>query len=74
MWNNVDILLTSNPTLFLEKPKDKIVVKFNTTYNKQIESDYEINSLSEFKNTLEKIENENLLVELNIFHFSNGLK
>ena len=40
-----------------EKPKDKIVVKFNTTYNKQIESDYEINSISEFKNTLEKILN-----------------
>lgn len=55
MWDSVDILLTSNPTLLLEKPKDKIVVKFNTTYNKQIESDYEINSLSEFKNTLEKI-------------------
>jgi len=55
MWNSVDILLTSNPSLLLEKPKDKIVVKFNTTYNKQIKSDYEISSLSEFKNTLEKI-------------------
>jgi len=55
MWDNVDILLTSNPTLLLEKPKDKFVVKFNTTYNKQIESEYEISSLSEFKNTLEKI-------------------
>jgi hypothetical protein len=55
MWNSLDILLTSNPSLLLEKPKDKIVVKFNTTYNKQIKSDYEISSLSEFKNTLEKI-------------------
>ena len=55
MWNSVDILLTSNPSLLLEKPKDKIVVKFNATYNKQIKSDYEISSLSEFKNTLEKI-------------------
>lgn len=55
MWCSVDILLTSNPTLLLEKPEDKIVVKFNTTYNKQIKSDYEISSLSEFKNTLEKI-------------------
>jgi len=55
MWNSVDILLTSNPSLLLEKPKDKIVVKFNTTYNKQIKSDYEISSLSEFKNILEKI-------------------
>lgn len=57
MWNNVDILLTSNPTLLLEKPEDKIVVKFNTTYNKQIKSEYEISSLSEFKNILEKILN-----------------
>jgi len=55
MWDSVDILLTANPTLLLEKPKDKIVVKFNTTYNKQVESDYEINSLSEFKNILEKL-------------------
>jgi hypothetical protein len=55
MWDSVDILLTANPALLLDKPKDKIVVKFNTTYNKQIESDYEISSLSEFKNTLEKI-------------------
>ena len=55
MWNSVDILLTSNPTLLLEKPEDKIVVKFNTTYNKQIKSEYEISSLSEFKSTLDKI-------------------
>jgi hypothetical protein len=55
MWNSVDILLTANPTLLLEKPKDKIVVKFNTAYNKQVGSDYEINSLSEFKNILEKL-------------------
>lgn len=57
MWDEVDILLTSNPTLLLEKPKDKIVVKFTTDYNKHIESDYEISSLSEFKETLEKIKN-----------------
>ena len=30
-------------------------VKFNATYNKQIKSDYEISSLSDFKKTLEKI-------------------
>lgn len=55
MWGEVDILLTSNPTLLLEKPKDKIVVKFTTNYNKHIKSEYEISSLSEFKETLEKI-------------------
>ena len=57
MWNNVDILLTANPNLLLEKPENKIVVKYNTNYNKQIKSDYEINSLSEFNETLKKIEN-----------------
>jgi hypothetical protein len=31
MWDEVDVLLTSNPNLILEKPKDKIVVKYITT-------------------------------------------
>jgi hypothetical protein len=36
MWNEIDVLLTANPDLILEKPKDKIVVKYNTTYNKNV--------------------------------------
>jgi hypothetical protein len=48
MWNDVDILLTADPNLLLEKPVDKIVVKFNTNYNKHIKSEFEISSLSEF--------------------------
>jgi hypothetical protein len=56
MWNSVDILLTANPTLLLEKPENKIVVKYNTNYNKQIKSEYEINTLSEFNEILKKIE------------------
>ena len=55
MWNEVDVLLTANPTLLLEKPKDKIVVKFNTTYNKNVNCEYEINSLKEFDEILNKI-------------------
>lgn len=55
IWNEVDILLTANPTLLLEKPENKTVIKFNTNYNKQIESDYEISSLSEFKEILERV-------------------
>ena len=38
MWDEVDVLLTSNPNLILEKPKDKIVVKYITNYNKNIKS------------------------------------
>jgi len=55
MWDEVDILLTSNPDLTLEKPKDKIVVKYNTNYNKTVDCEYEINSLKEFDETLQKI-------------------
>jgi hypothetical protein len=47
MWNQVDVLLTADPTLLLEKHEGKVVIKFITDYNKQIKSDYEISSLSE---------------------------
>jgi len=55
MWNEVDVLLTSNPSLLLECPKDKIVVKFVTEYNKNIDSLYTINSIKEFEETLKQI-------------------
>jgi len=48
MWNEIDILLTSNPDLLLNHPSDKIVIKFETDYNKQINSKHTIKSLSEF--------------------------
>jgi hypothetical protein len=48
IWDNVDILLTSNPDLLLNHPSDKIVIKFETDYNKQINSKHTIKSLSEF--------------------------
>jgi hypothetical protein len=60
MWNQVDILLTADPMLLLDKPTNKIVVKFNTSYNKQISSEYEISSLSEFGEILKKLK-ENVI-------------
>lgn len=60
MWNQVDILLTANPDLLLEKPQNKIVVKYNTNYNKQIDSEYEIFSLSEFGGIIKTIK-ENVI-------------
>lgn len=55
MWDEVDILLTANPSLLLEKPQDKIVVKYNTIYNKNVKSEYEINTLKEFDEVLQKL-------------------
>ena len=60
MWNQVDILLTADPVLLLDKPTNKIVVKFNTPYNKQISSEYEVSSLSEFGEILKKLK-ENVI-------------
>ena len=48
MWDQVDVLLTADPILLLEKHVGKTVVKFSTSYNKHVESEYEISSLSEF--------------------------
>lgn len=55
MWNNVDILLTANPNLLLNKPSNKIVMKYETNFNKDVESEYTIKSLSEFEDKLTKI-------------------
>jgi hypothetical protein len=55
MWDEIDVLLTSNPVLILEKPNDKIVVKYNTVYNKNVSSEYEINTLKEFDEVLQKL-------------------
>lgn len=55
MWDEIDILLTSNPSLLLNKPSDKIVVKYETEYNKNIESEHTIKTLKEFDNKLKEL-------------------
>ena len=55
MWNDIDILLTANPSLLLNKPSNKIVIKYTTHFNEDIESEYSISSLSEFEDKLKKI-------------------
>jgi hypothetical protein len=55
MWNQVDILLTSNPDLLLNKPVNKIVIKYNTIYNKHISNELEISSLSEFQEIIKNL-------------------
>ena len=55
MWNDIDILLTANPSLLLNKPSNKIVIKYITNFNKDIESECSISSLSEFEDKLKKI-------------------
>jgi hypothetical protein len=55
MWDQVDILITANPDLILNKPEDKTVIKFVRDYNKTIECELEISTLSDFTLLLKKI-------------------
>jgi hypothetical protein len=55
MWNDVDILLTANPDLLLNKPLNKMVIKYETEFNKDISSEHTIYSLSKFEDKLIKI-------------------
>lgn len=55
LWNSIDILLTANPNLLLNHPENKIVIKFETIYNKEIESKYTITSLKQLKSKIEEI-------------------
>lgn len=47
-WKDVDILITANPTVLNTRPADKISVKVKTTYNENVNADYEIKTLFEF--------------------------
>ena len=49
MWDEVDVLITSNPNHIINQPKNKTVVKCTTSYNSDIESKYTINDIGEFK-------------------------
>lgn len=55
MWDEIDILLTANPRLLLEHPSEKTVIKFETQYNKEINSVHSITSIKEFESKLKQI-------------------
>jgi hypothetical protein len=55
MWNEIDILLTANPTLLLDYPLDKVLIKYNTEYNTEIKTKYEITKIKEFGELIKKI-------------------
>jgi len=55
MWDEIDVLLTSNPALLLEHPSDKKVIKYQTEYNKHIITDYSITNIRELESELTKL-------------------
>jgi hypothetical protein len=55
MWDEIDILLTANPNLLLNYPKNKTVVKYETDYNKGINMYHSIQSLKDLDGILKNI-------------------
>ena len=56
MWSEIDVLLTANPTLLLNYPKDKLVIKYQTEYNIDIPFDNTINTIKELDAKLKTLE------------------
>ena len=50
-----DLIISAQPQI-LEKEHDYKTVKYKTTYNESIESDFEIETLKEFKELYEKLD------------------
>jgi hypothetical protein len=55
MWGSIDLLLTANPNLLLNHPKDKIVIKYETSYNQDIETKYSITKFKDLQTKIKQI-------------------
>ena len=55
MWDSIDVLLTANPALLLNNPQEKIIIKYETNYNKQINCKYQIKTIKELKNIINNL-------------------
>ena len=55
LWNSVDILLTANPNLLLNHPAFVQVIKYETSYNQEIETEHSIKTIRELKNKIQEI-------------------
>lgn len=49
LWDELDIIVTANPELILDHPKGKKIIKFNTTYNTNIDCETSISNIKELK-------------------------
>ena len=56
MWEEVDVLVTSNPQHLLNHPTNKSVIKYETPYNQHIDVDYTIKSIKELENKIKNFE------------------
>jgi len=55
MWDEIDVLLTANPNLLLEYPSDKLVIKYSTEYNMNVDSEHSIDKINELDDKLKQL-------------------
>jgi hypothetical protein len=55
MWDEVDILVTSNPELLSNHPEGKMVIKFETSYNQNIVVENSVKTIKELWDKLKNI-------------------
>lgn len=55
LWSSVDVLLTGNPNLLLNHPDSVTLIKYETLYNKEIQSKHSITTIKDLKSKVEEI-------------------
>lgn len=55
LWSSVDVLLTANPNLLLNHPDSVKVIKYESFYNQDFESEHSIKTIKELKQKIEEI-------------------
>jgi hypothetical protein len=55
MWDSIDVLLTANPNLLLHYPQGKIVIKYETSYNQNIDVEHSITKLKELNTKIKAL-------------------
>ena len=55
VYDTFDVIITSNPDLLSIDSVNKTIIKVKTSYNSEFKSNYEINSLSDLREVLNKI-------------------
>lgn len=55
LWKECDIIITANPDLIKNSPEDFTIIKYITSYNKDIECENTISDIKEISETIKKI-------------------
>ena len=55
LWDTVDVLLTAKPSLLLNHPENKTLIKFETPYNSEIATEHSISTIKELKNKIKEL-------------------